>query len=188
MHPPDKLLEIIEAQPQVTVGALAIRYSETQGVPIDEAAKHVYQAWSREEIRLEPSPKENLVQYINSIHGLQLWAVVALYALNLASNFILPQVSPFIYLRNITGVLSVVLLPGATLIYFLYPHANDLEPLQRLIYSIGLSLALTTLVGLVLNYTSEGIQASTAILSLALITIGLTLLTVRRNYLAGTTT
>ncbi|MBC8223525.1 DUF1616 domain-containing protein [Candidatus Bathyarchaeota archaeon] len=187
MTPPEKLLEIIETQPQMTVGDLVTHYSNSHGVPIAEAAKHVYRAWTREEIRLEPVPKKNLVQYINSIHGFRLWTVVAFFSLTLATNFILPQGPPFIYLRYTTGVLSVVLLPGATLVDFLYPHGDDLEPIQRLIYSIGLSLALTTLIGFILNYTPEGIRASTAILSLALITTGITLLTIRRNYRAGKT-
>jgi hypothetical protein len=188
MTPPEKIPEIIEAQPPLTVGDLVTHYSESQGVPIDEAVKHVYQAWTQEEIRLEPAPKKNLVQYINSIHGIQLWAVVAFYALTLATNYILPQGPPFIYLRHLTGVLSVILLPGAALVDFLYPQGDDLEPIQRLIYSIGLSLTLTTLVGFVLHYTQEGIRASTAILSLALITTGITLLTIRRTYRAGKTT
>jgi len=187
MSPPEKLLEIIEAQPQMTVGGLVTLYSESQGVPIEEAARHVFRAWTREDIRLEPIPSENLVQYIRSIQGVRLWAVVAFFALTLATNFILPQAPPFIYLRYLTGVLCVVLLPGAALVDFLFPHGDDLEPIQRLIYSIGLSLALTTLVGFVLHYTTEGIRASTAILSLAMITTGITLMTIRRNFRAGKT-
>ncbi|MCW3989024.1 MAG: DUF1616 domain-containing protein [Candidatus Bathyarchaeota archaeon] len=187
MTPPEKILEIIEAQHQMTVGDLVTRYSESQGIPLDEATKHIFRAWTQEEIRLEPVPRRNLVQYIRSIHGVRLWAVAALFSLTLATNFILPQGPPFIYLRYLTGVLSVIFLPGAALVDFLYPHGDDLEPIQRLIYSIGLSLALTTLVGFVLHYTPEGIRASTAILSLALITTGITLLTIRRNYRAGKT-
>jgi len=187
MTPTERILEIVEAQPQLSVGDLVTQYSASQGVSIDEATRHVYHAWSRDEIGLAPVPKNSLTHYINSIHGIQLWTVLALYVLTFAADFVLPPAPPFRYLRHLTGVISVIILPGATLVDFLYPHGDDLEPLQRLIYSIGLSLALTTLIGLVLTYTSEGIQASTAVLSLALITTGITLLTIRRKYRAGKT-
>ncbi len=181
----DTLLDIIDAQPKLTVGDLVTRYSESHGVHIDEAARQVYRAWSQEKIRLEPVPKKGFFPYLNSVHGIRLWTVIAFFALTLSSIFLMPQSPPYLYLRHLTGTLSVILLPGAALVGLLYPHDEGIEPMQRLIYSIGLSLALTTLVGFMLNYTVEGIRTTTAILSLYVITIGLTLLTLYREYRAG---
>jgi len=184
MSKTDALLGLIESQPQMTVGDLVAQYSERHGVPRYEAARHIHQAWSQENIRLEPVPRKGFVPYLKSVHAIRLWTVISLFILTLISIYILPQSPPYLYLRHLTGTLSVILLPGAALVGILYPRDEDLEPLQRLIYSIGLSLALTTLVGFALNNTEQGVRASTAILSLYVITVGLTLLAVYKRYRA----
>jgi uncharacterized membrane protein len=73
-------------------------------------------------------------------------------------------------------------LPGYTLIEALYPKKEDLSSLERLALSIGLSLALTPLVGLVLNYTPWGIRLKPILVSLSLLTVFLALIALSRKF------
>jgi uncharacterized membrane protein len=98
------------------------------------------------------------------------------------SIYVLPQVPPFSLLRYLTGAISALYLPGASLIEALYPKEDDLEQLERLALSVGLSLALTPLVGFVLNYTPWGIRLDPIFVSLNFLTIALAALAVQRKF------
>ena len=58
-------------------------------------------------------------------------------------------------LRIILGLAFILFFPGYTLIAALFPRKRDLDGIQRLALSIGLSIALVPLIGLILNYTWE---------------------------------
>jgi uncharacterized membrane protein len=58
-------------------------------------------------------------------------------------------------LRMILGLAFILFFPGYTLIAALFPRKRDLDGVQRLALSFGLSLAVVPLIGLILNYTWE---------------------------------
>ncbi|RLE67158.1 MAG: hypothetical protein DRJ34_05125 [Thermoprotei archaeon] len=89
---------------------------------------------------------------------------------------------PLIYFRYVLGSLYVLYIPGATLIEALYPRGEELSPLERLALSIGLSLALVPLVGLILNYTPWGIRLEPVTISLAILSIILSTIALKRKY------
>ncbi len=71
-------------------------------------------------------------------------------------------------LRVVLGLLFVLFLPGYTLIAALFPKKEDLDIIERLALSFGLSIAITPLIGLGLNYTPWGIRLWPIVLSLLL--------------------
>jgi len=124
-----------------------------------EAAKHIHNLWKKGEIELEdPNPPKTFKQYIFSTYGAWFWTIISLITLTATAIYMLPQKPPYAYIRYTLGTLYILYLPGHTLIETLYPKEEDLQPLERLALSIGLSLALVPLVGLVLNYTPWGIR------------------------------
>ena len=60
-------------------------------------------------------------------------------------------------LRRGSSILGVLFLPGFTLIKTLFP-TREIDNIERTALSIGMSLALVPLVGLLLNYTPWGIR------------------------------
>src|SRR5574337_199101 len=70
--------------------------------------------------------------------------------------------------RIVLGLPFVLFFPGYVLIAALYPRRSDLDDVERLALSLGLSLAVVPLIGLVLNYTPWGIRLTPILLSLAL--------------------
>ncbi len=85
----------------------------------------------------------------------------------LAAVFLLPH-SP---VRVVLGLPFVLFFPGYALIAALYPRKDDLDGVERLALSLGLSLAVVPLIGLVLNYTPWGIRLAPILVSLTLFTI-----------------
>ena len=165
-----------------TVWELVEHLSDKHGVRFEEAAKHVWRAWKEGRIDLvEPRPHRNIISYAFSLTSLWFWAVVALVAATGAMVLYVRE-PPLVYARYVLGSLFVLYLPGATLVEALYPRGEDLEPLERLALSIGLSLAVVPLIGLVLNYTPWGIRLVPVLTSLVIFTQGMALVALARKY------
>jgi len=69
----------------------------------------------------------------------------------------------------------VLFLPGYSLIATLFPRKDDLDGIERIALSFGLSIAITPLLGLALNYTPFGIRLSPVLIVLSIFTISLAL-------------
>lgn len=137
---------------------------------VDEATSKIYSFWKRGYIDLSnPRKPGSLIDYLLSVEAIQLYGITILIVLTI---FLVLYVHspPFIYIRYILGSLFVLYLPGYALIEALYPRGDELEPLERIALSIGLSLALVPLIGLILNYTPWGIRLNPIIAALSITT------------------
>ena len=65
------------------------------------------------------------------------------------------------FIRTILGLFLILFIPGYSLIAALFPRKGDLDGIERAALSFGLSIAVTPLIGLALNYTSMGNQVNT---------------------------
>lgn len=72
--------------------------------------------------------------------------------------------------RNILGLPLVLFLPGYALIAALFPAKSDLDGIERVALSFGLSIAVVPLIGLGLNYTPWGIRLLPILTSLSVFT------------------
>jgi uncharacterized membrane protein len=83
-----------------------------------------------------------------------------LVAISAASACLLAIIAwlPDAPVRVVLGLPFVLFFPGYTLIAALYPRRDDLDGIERLALSLGLSLAVVPLIGLVLNYLPWGIR------------------------------
>ena len=67
----------------------------------------------------------------------------------------------------------VLFVPGYTLIAALFPKIGDLEGIERIALSFGLSIAVVPLMGLALNYTPWGIRLVPVVISVVTFTIAM---------------
>ena len=74
-------------------------------------------------------------------------------------------------IRTILGIFLILFIPGYSLIAALFPKKDDLDGIERVALSFGLSIAITPLIGLVLNYTPFGIKLTPILISLSAFTI-----------------
>jgi uncharacterized membrane protein len=86
-------------------------------------------------------------------------------------------ISPFneTPVRIILGLPLVLFLPGYSLIAILFPRKDDLDGIERIALSFGLSIAISPLLGLGLNYTPFGIRLTPILIVLSVFTISLAL-------------
>ena len=68
--------------------------------------------------------------------------------------------------RIILGLPFVLFFTGYVSISALFPGKEDLDIIERLAFGIGLSIAITPLIGLILNYTPFGIRVYSVVFSL----------------------
>jgi uncharacterized membrane protein len=98
-----------------------------------------------------------------------LLAAVVLAALTLVFTLVEPLAS--LPIRIPLGLVMVLFLPGYTLIAALFPRKDDLDGIERVALSFGLSIAMVPLIGLGLNYTPWGIRLVPVVISLCLFTL-----------------
>ena len=150
------------------------KVSEKLKIKKYEAARRIYRLKEHGLIDfIDPDPPRTLQRYLFSTYSTWFWLIALAVSLIFMMIYVLPGTPPFIYLRYILGSVFVLYLPGSSLIELLYPRSGELSQLERLALSIGLSLALVPLVGLILNYTPWGIRLDPVFTSLSLLTIGL---------------
>jgi len=165
------IIEVIEADREITAEGLIECLSEKLRTRKEHVAKSLYRLLKDGKVELEdPSPARTILQYAKSSYSLWFWCLLALVVLAASTVYTLPQYPPYIYTRYLLGSLFVLYLPGYSLIEALFPIKDGLDSLERVALSIGLSLALVPLVGLLLNYTPWGIRLDPIFLSLSLLT------------------
>jgi uncharacterized membrane protein len=80
-----------------------------------------------------------------------------------------PELSETV-IRNILGVPLVLFLPGYSLIAAVFPVNCDIDGIERIALSFGLSIAVVPLIGLGLNFTPWGIRLLPILISLSVFT------------------
>ena len=87
---------------------------------------------------------------------------------------IISVISPFLndsFVRIIFGLLFILFLPGYALIAALFPRIGDLDGIERVALSFGLSIVISALIGFALNYTPYGIRLTPVLTFLSVFTI-----------------
>mgnify|MGYP000030907179 CR=1 FL=1 len=158
-------------------------FSPGLGYRRHEVARTLYRLAGSGALRLvDPNPPKSFVSYIFSRYSLGFTVSVLLIAACLISIYASSLTPVLAASRIVFGSLFTLFLPGYSLIEALYPREDELTPLERLALSIGLSLALVPLVGLLLNYTPWGIRLNPIIAALSTLTLTLLLISTYRKF------
>lgn len=124
----------------------------------------------------------SLTSFFLSSWATWFWVVFGLAVVTSAMVFVVPEGAfPLIYVRYVFGSVFVLFLPGYSLIRVLF-GSKELGGLERLALSVGLSLVLVPLAGLLLNYTPWGIRTTPVTLSLLALTLAFACAAVARDY------
>ena len=78
-------------------------------------------------------------------------------------------------LRVFLALPMVLFIPGYCLVVTLFPKKSDIDFIERIAISFGLSIAVVPLIGLGLNFTSRGIWLNSIVISLTFFTLMLIL-------------
>ena len=175
---PNKILELTKQRSPETVETLIEIAVQELDIPRDMALKQVIELENEGRLNLSSPPgsiPKGLSAYLFSAHAAWFWIIITLSITTTISVFTIPENAiPYVYIRYVLGSIFVLLLPGYSLIKTLFP-TKEIDNIERTALSIGMSLALVPLVGLLLNYTPWGIRLTPVTLSLLSITIILTI-------------
>jgi len=141
-------------------------------------------------------PSLKLATYLKTSQAHWYWLTMAVATITVAIVFTIPKdFYPWSYLRNILGMIFVLWLPGYTSIKALFPvrmpietSTENLETIVRIALSIGMSIALVPIVGLLLYYTPWGLSVAPTVLSLLAVTVILATVAVAREHQTKTKT
>lgn len=170
----NKILRLVEASSPETVESLIEEAHRELNIPRDVLLKHIIELQNEGKMTLT-SPQETIPArmdaYLFSIHAIWFWITIILSTATTISVFTISEkMYPYIYLRYIIGSIFVLFLPGYSLIKTLFP-TKEIDNIERVALSIGMSLALVPLIGLLLNYTPWGIRLTPITMSLLSLTV-----------------
>jgi hypothetical protein len=168
-------LQLVKKENPESVEQLQKLAKEKLSLADEEALKHIMQLINHEKIKLKESPKQtpqSLKAYIRSGEAYWFWTTISLTIATAITVFTVPEDAyPLVYVRYVLGSIFVLWLPGFTLIKALFPSKKEMDTIERIALSIGLSLAIVPIVGLLLNYTPWGIRLTPITLSLLALTL-----------------
>lgn len=180
--PAETLVRITKEKKPDTVKVLVTLAKQELRLSEREILKLVIELQDKGQIKLtERSVATSSTLSTHLKAGLPTWycATVALAAVTAICVFTVPDsLYPWVYSRYVLGAIFVLWLPGYALIKALFPEnktivekQNSPDTIERSALSIGLSLALVPIVGLLLNYSPWGIRLAPITLSLLALTL-----------------
>jgi uncharacterized membrane protein len=103
------------------------------------------------------------------------WLAAGIWTIYLSNPDILP-------LRYVLTLPIIFIIPGYGAIAALFPKKNDMRYLEKILLSMGFSIAIVSLIGLGLNFTAWGIRLDPIIISLALFTLSMLIVAIYRRF------
>lgn len=182
------ILQIVREKKPETVNQLARLVKETSPASKQEILNKIIQLQNDGKLKLTVPPTYvpvSLKAYLKTYDAAWYCITVALTLATIAAVFTIPEdLQPYIVIRYVLGTIFIFWLPGYTFIKALFPQTpthkpgtglthtvQNLDTIERIALSIGLSLALVPIVGLLLNYTPWGIRLAPITLSLTALTL-----------------
>jgi len=167
------IIQIVKNKHPKTVKKLVELVHQEHPLPQQEITEHILDLQNqgkltfKEHTTFTPS---TLKSYLSSSHSYWYWTTITLALATTTTVFTIPENAyPIIYARYLLGSIFILFLPGYSLIKALFP-TKELDNIERTALSIGMSLALVPITGLLLNYTPWGIRTTPVTLSLLALT------------------
>jgi hypothetical protein len=168
------IIQIVKKEKPETVKQLIKLIQEKFPLPEQEIINRILYLQEKEKIHLKPDQTltpEKLTNYLRSNQAYWYWITIILTLTTALLVFTIPENAfPLVYARYILGSIFVLWLPGYTFIKALFPE-KELDSIERVALSIGMSLALVPIIGLLLNYTPWGIRLTPITISLVALTL-----------------
>lgn len=185
-----QIIHTVETAKPENVKQLIDQVQATSTRPKQEILDRIMQLQQEEKISLKPTQTPTpvkLTSYLGSNQAFWYWITMILAVATAIVVFTVPQDAfPLVYVRYVLGTIFILWLPGYAFIKALFPQnlpfaqalarsldtsEKNLDTIERIALSLGMSLALVPIVGLLLNYTPWGIRLTPIVLSLLALTM-----------------
>jgi hypothetical protein len=166
------IIQLIEDKKPRNFQQLVNLAKEKLSIPEQKIIEHVLRLQSQGRISLtkQPTRSQELASYLKTEKASWYWVTIVLIIASVIAVFAIPKNAyPIVYLRYVLGIILVLWLPGYSLTKALFPE-KEIDNIERTALSIGMSLALVPIIGLILHYTPWGIETTPVTLSLLALT------------------
>jgi uncharacterized membrane protein len=184
----DKLiLKIVETKQPKNVRELVQLVQEQVEANLEDITSEIKDLQQKGLLTLEAPIilTQHFSDFLVSRKSLWFWVAICLALLAFISILFFPETgTPLSYIRYAFGFVLAVFLPGYCLTETLFPRKNSMDEIEKFTFSVGLSFAVTALVGLLLSFTPFGLTLTTSLLTLGSIVIVLALVALNRKYKA----
>jgi uncharacterized membrane protein len=179
-----KITEIIHSRPHRTIRDITNELQSTDKsislVEIQEAFTSLQQDGI---VRLyDPIELHSFGKYVR--HHTSFWIVCLIMAATLALVYFAPSDKLWVAVRICLGTVFVLLVPGYALVNLLMGRTR-INHLERLVLSIAASLAVISIIGLVLNSGPWGLGLNVIVLSITCLSLIFMLLASYRSFLSS---
>jgi hypothetical protein len=162
------ILEFINEKKPQSIRQLTQLLKENLDLSKEEIVETVLKLQAEGVIKLENQTLQSrtFATYLKTIEAVWYWLTIAVESITAALVFLIPEsLYPWIYVRNILGLLFVLFLPGYSLIKTLFHDSlysrtsfGSLQVIESIALSFGMSLAIVSIVGLLLYYSPFGLN------------------------------
>ncbi|TET27634.1 MAG: DUF1616 domain-containing protein [Candidatus Bathyarchaeum sp.] len=179
------ILDILETKQPENVKELVQLVQEQVDAKLEDIQKEVKNLHRKGLVSLEEPThhKGNFISFLSPRKSRWFWIIICTSILSFASIIFFPETgTPLSYLRYIFAFVLVAFLPGYCLTETLFPREDALDVIERFTFSIGLSFAITALVGLFLSFTPIGLTLATSLPALGSLVIILAIVALIRKH------
>ncbi len=179
------ILDILEARQPRNVKELVQLVQEQADATLDDIEKEVKKLHRKGVVALEEPTRhtEDFSSFLSARNSRWFWIALGSSILSFISILFIPETgTPLSYVRYIFAFVLVAFLPGYCLTETLFPKEDALDIIERVTFSIGLSFAVTALVGLFLSFSSLSLTLATALPALGSLVIVLAVVALIRKY------
>ena len=179
------ILDLLETENPENVEQLVHLVQNQVDASLDEIKTEIKKLHKKGLVSLEePTRKKlNFMQFLSGKNNYWFWIILAVSILSFVSIVFIPENQiPASYIRYVFAFVLVAFLPGYCLTKTLFPKQTTLDQIERITFSIGLSFALTTLMGLFLSFSSLGLTLATTLPALTFTVVVLAVLALLRTY------
>jgi len=183
----EKILE--DKHPQTVSELVRLVQEQIPNIPKEEVVSVIEDLEEEGRIQLKATTtKANTYMQYLMVRSENLWLYIVLMATlgTLIAIYVLPYIYPTVIFRWIVGSVFVLFLPGYTLVQALFPVERELDNMVRLALSAVLSIAITYIIGLLLNYTPWGMRPDPVVASISTFTLITALTGAYRRFLETT--
>ena len=176
-----RILEIIREQNPKSVRKLIKIVTASLNLTEEEVIKSISKLQDEGIINFEKhlSNSMSFVTYVKTSEAVWYWLTIAVGLLSATLFFVISENAyPWIYARNVFGVIFVLFLPGYSLVKALFRNEisskismENLTAIERIALSVALSFGLVSIIGVILYYSLLDLDLS----AIVFILLGLTL-------------
>ena len=175
------IIEVINEKKPQSVEHLTKMLKENFDLTEEEIMESVLKLQAKGIIKLDNQATNSmsLETYLKTGKAIWYWMTIIAGAITASMVFTISDAAyPWFFARNVLGIIFVLFLPGYAFTKALFPtnvlaktSMENLETVTRLALSIGMSIALVSIIGLLLYHTPWGLDLVAIVASLFAFTL-----------------